>query len=171
LSRSTPSTATENDGISWITALESASTGALTEQLPLGLFDERNLLEIESPEYLGERLLACRNPQLATLRTHKRVELLAATKKALQELQQRVATGKGKRKVVGADAIGLAVGKVINKYKVAKHFERHIDEASFRFERKLAAIEAEAALDGVYIIRTSVDTGLCARCCCSSSRS
>jgi hypothetical protein len=148
----------QNDGIGWITALKSASIRALVEQgqLQLGLFDERNLLEIESPEYPGERLLACRNPQLATLRAHKRVELLAATEKALQKLQQRVATGKGKQKLVGADAIGLAVGKVIDKYKVAKHFELHIGQASLSFERKLAAIEAEAALDGVYIIRTSV---------------
>jgi transposase len=148
----------QNDGIGWITALKSASIRELVEQgqLQLGLFDERNLLEIESPEYPGERLLACRNPQLATLRAHKRVELLAATEKALQKLQQRVATGKGKHKLVGADAIGLAVGKVINKYKVAKHFELHIGEASLSFERKLAVIEAEAALDGVYIIRTSV---------------
>jgi transposase len=144
----------EMDGIGWITALKSASIRALVEQgqLQLGLFDERNLMEITSPEYPGERLVACRNPQLAKLRAHKREALLAATEKNLQAIQARVQAGK----LIGADAIGLRVGKLINQYKVAKHFELDIGEHSFSFARKHDAIAAEAALDGIYIIRTSV---------------
>ena len=144
----------ETDGIGWITALKSVSIRALVEQgqLQLGLFDERNLFEIEHPDYPGERLVACRNPQLAKLRAHKREALLAATEKNLQPIKTRVKAGK----LAGADAIGVRVGKVINQYKVAKHFELAIDEHAFTFERKHDAIAAEAALDGVYIIRTSV---------------
>jgi len=144
----------EMDGIGWITALKSASIRALVEQgqLQLGLFDEHNLMEITSPEYPGERLVACRNPQLAKLRAHKREALLAATENKLQPIKDRVDAGK----LSGADAIGLRVGKLINQYKVAKHFELDIGEHSFSFARKHAAIAAEAALDGIYIIRTSV---------------
>jgi hypothetical protein len=140
--------------IGWITALKSASIRALVEQgaLQLGLFDERNLLELASPDYPGERLVACRNPQLARLRALKREELLAATEKSLRLIEQRVARGK----LRGADAIGLRVGKVVNQYKVAKHFELAIGEHRFSFARKQQAIAAEAALDGLYIIRTSV---------------
>jgi len=145
----------EMAGIGWITALKNASIRTLVEQgqLQLGLFDERNLVELTSPEYPGERLVACRNPQLARLRTLKREELLAATEKNLQAIKERVDAGKLK----GADAIGLRVGKVVNQYKVAKHFELTIGEASFTFARRHEAIAAEAALDGIYIIRTSVD--------------
>jgi transposase len=144
----------QTDGIGWITALKSASIRGLVEQgqLQLGLFDERNLVELESPDYPGERLVACRNPQLAKLRTHKREELLAATEKNLAKIQTRVEAGR----LTGADAIGVAVGKVVNQYKVAKHFELDIGERSFTFARKQQAIAAEAALDGIYIIRTSV---------------
>jgi transposase len=145
----------EMAGIDWITALKNASIRALVEQgqLQLGLFDERNLVEISSPEYPGERLVACRNPQLARLRAAKREALLLATEKSLQAIRDRVDAGRlGK-----ADAIGLAAGKVVNRYKVAKHFELAIGEGSFSFERKRQAIAAEAALDGIYIIRTSVD--------------
>ncbi|MGH6639072.1 MAG: IS1634 family transposase [Polaromonas sp.] len=144
----------ECDGIGWITALKSVSIRALVEQgqLQLGLFDERNLLELSSPDYPGERLVACRNPELARLRTHKREELLAATEKNLQKIKDRVAAGK----LAGADAIGLAVGKVVNQYKVAKHFELAIGDATFSFARKREDIAGEAALDGLYIIRTSV---------------
>jgi hypothetical protein len=145
----------ETDGIGWITALKSASIRALVEQgqLQLGLFDERNLVELSCPEYPGERLVACRNPQLARLRALKREDLLAATEKSLRAIKARVEAGKLK----GADAIGLRIGKVINQYKVAKHFELAIDDSSFTFARKHDAIAAEAALDGIYIIRTSVD--------------
>ncbi len=155
-----------SDGIGWITALKSVSIRALVEQgqLQLGLFDERNLLELSSPDFPGERLVACRNPELAKLRAHKRQELLAATEKSLEKIKVRVDAGK----LAGADEIGLRVGKVINQYKVAKHFELAIGEASFTFARKHDSITAEAALDGVYIIRTSVsasqmDSAQCVR--------
>ena len=144
----------ENEGVAWITALKSVSIRALVEQghLQLDLFDERNLLELSSPDYPGERLVACRNPELAKLRTHKRAELLAATEANLEKIKARVDAGK----LAGRDEIGLRVGKVINQYKVAKHFELAIGENTFTFARKREAIAAEAALDGIYIIRTSV---------------
>ncbi len=144
----------EIEGIGWITALKSASIRSLVEQgqLQLGLFDERNLVELSAPEYPGERLVACRNPELARLRAHKRQELLAATEKNLQAIKDRVDAGR----LAGADEIGLRVGKVVNQYKVAKHFELAIGEQGFSFARKQDAIAAEAALDGIYIIRTSV---------------
>ena len=142
------------DGIGWITALKSASIRVLLEggQLQLGLFDERNLFELSSPQYPGERLVACRNPELAKLRAHKRSELLAATETNLAKIKARVDAGK----LAGADQIGLRVGKLINQYKVAKHFELSIGKARFTFARKRESIAAEAALDGLYIIRTSV---------------
>jgi transposase len=143
-----------SDGIAWITALKSVSIRALIEQgqLQLGLFDERNLVELSSPDYPGERLVACRNPELAKLRAHKREALLAATERNLAPIKARVDAGK----LAGADAIGLRVGKVIDQYKVAKHFAVEIGERSFTFARKADSIAAEAALDGLYIIRTSV---------------
>jgi len=144
----------ETEGIGWITALKSASIRALIEQghLQLGLFDERNLIELSSPDYPGERLVACRNPQLAKLRAHKREELLCATEHNLAKIKSRVDAGK----LAGQDEIGLRVGKVINQYKVAKHFELTIDEDTFTFARRQDNIAAEAALDGIYLIRTSV---------------
>ncbi|MCL4775070.1 MAG: IS1634 family transposase [Burkholderiaceae bacterium] len=144
----------EMEGVGWITALKTSSIRALLEsgQLQLGLFDERNLIEFASPDYPGERLVVCRNPQLAKLRAHKREDLLAATEKSLQAIQARVQAGR----LRGMDAIGLRVGRVVNQYKVAKHFELTIEERSFTFERKYEAIAEEAALDGIYIIRTSV---------------
>jgi transposase len=155
-----------SEGIAWITALKSVSIRALVEQgqLQLGLFDERNLLELSSPEYPGERLVACRNPELAKLRAHKREELLAATERKLDKIKARVDAGK----LAQREEIGLRVGKVVNRYKVAKHFELSIGDTTFSFQRKLGCISAEAALDGVYIIRTSVaaaqmDTADCVR--------
>lgn len=144
----------EGDGIGWITALKSASIRALVEQgqLQLGLFDERNLVELSSADYPGERLVACRNDALAKLRAHKREELLAATEANLTKIEQRVRAGK----LQGADAIGLAVGRIINQYKVAKHFELTITEATLSWARRRDEIAAEAALDGLYIIRTSL---------------
>jgi transposase len=144
----------ESDGIAWITALKSVSIRALIEQgqLQLDLFDERNLLELSSPDYPGERLVACRNPELAKLRTHKREELLAATEVNLEKIKARVDAAK----LAGRDGIGVRVGKIINQYKVAKHFELAIGDTTFAFSRKHASIAAEAALDGLYIIRTSV---------------
>ena len=143
-----------SDGIAWITALKSVSIRALVEQgqLQLDLFDQRNLLELSSPDYPGERLVACRNPELAKLRTHKREELLTATEHNLEKIKVRVDAGK----LVGRDEIGLRVGKVINQYKMAKHFELVIGDNTFIFSRKSDNIAAEAALDGIYIIRTSV---------------
>jgi transposase len=142
-------------GMGWITALKSVSIRALVEagHLQMDLFDERNLLEIRSPEYPGERLVACRNPQLARLRAEKREDLLVATEKKLRAIQAGVAAGRRK----GTDAIGVAVGKVINHYKVGKHFELDIGDRNFTFSRKQQVIESEAALDGIYIIRTSVE--------------
>jgi transposase len=144
----------ESDGIGWITALKSVSIRALVEQgqLQMGLFDERNLLEIASPDYPGERLMACRNEALAKLRAHKREDLLASTERSLLEIKARVEAGKLK----GKDKIGVRVGKVVNKYKVAKHFELHIDDAALSWTRKGDAIASEAALDGLYIVRTSL---------------
>ncbi len=144
----------EADGIGWITALRSVSIRALVEQgqLQLGLFDERNLLEFSSPDYPGERLVACRNPELAKRRAHKREALLAATEMSLNKIKARVDAAK----LAGADKIGLRVGKLVNQYKVAKHFALAIGDASFTFQRTHDRIAAEAALDGIYIIRTSV---------------
>ena len=144
----------DTDGIGWITALKSASIRLLVEQgqLQLGLFDERNLLELSSPDYPGERLVACRNPELAKLRAHKREELLCATEQNLEKIKVRVTAGK----LTGQDKIGVRVGQVINQYKVAKHFALTIAEAAFTFQRKADSVAAEAALDGLYIIRTSV---------------
>ena len=144
----------DTDGVTWITALKSVSIRSLVEQgdLQMGLFDERNLLELSAPEYPGERLVACRNPQLARLRAHKREELLTATEKSLAKIKARVDAGKLK----GQDKIGVRVGKLVNQYKVAKHFELSIGYAAFTFQRKQASIDSEAALDGVYVIRTSV---------------
>ena len=148
----------EDADVAWITALRSASIRTLVEQkhLQLGLFDERNLLEISSPDFPGERLVACRNPELAKLRGHTRDDLLLAIEKNLQRIKMRVDAGK----LVGKDKIGVAVGKVVNQYKVAKHFEMVITDSSFTFTRMADNIAAEAALDGLYIIRTSVK---CAR--------
>ncbi len=144
----------ETDGIAWITALKSVSIRALVEQgqLQLDLFDERNLVELSSPDYPAERLVACRNPELAKLRTHKREELLVATERNLDKIKARVDAGK----LAGQDQIGVRVGKVVNQYKMAKHFELAIGDNSFTFARKLDGIAAEAALDGIYIIRTCV---------------
>lgn len=144
----------DTDGVGWITALKSVSIRAMVEskQLQFDLFDERNLLELSSPDFPGERLVACRNTQLAKLRTHKREELLAATEVNLEKIKATVQAGK----LSGMDKIGVRVGKIINQYKVAKHFELTIEDAAFTFQRKRESIDAEAALDGLYIIRTSL---------------
>ena len=142
------------DGIGWITALKSASIRVLIEQghLQLGLFDERNLVELSSPDYPGERLVACRNPELTKLRAHQRQALLAATERNLDNINARVDAAK----LAGKAAIGVRVGKVVNQYKVAKHFDLAIGDKTFIFVRKSDSIAAEAALDGIYIIRTSL---------------
>ncbi len=142
------------DGMDWITALKSASIKALVEDghLQFDLFDERNLLEFSAPDYPGERLVACRNPQLAKLRAHMREALLSSTEHFLEQIKVRVTAGR----LAGQDAIGLSVGRVVNQYKVAKHFALTIGDDAFTFARKPTRIAAEAALDGLHIIRTSV---------------
>ena len=141
-------------GIDWITALKSVNIRALIADTTLqpDLFDERNLLELTHPDYPGERLVACRNPELMRLRGHKREALLQATEESLQKIEIRVAAGR----LTGRDNIGVQVGRVVDRYKMAKHFERDIQDTTFSFTRKTADIAAEAALDGIYIIRTSV---------------
>ncbi len=153
-------------GVAWITALRSSAIRTLVQQghVQMGLFDERNLLEISSPDFPGERLVACRNPELAKMRVHTREDLLTATEENLHKIKVRVEAGK----LVGQDKIGVAVGKVVNQYKVAKHFELQIADDGFTFTRKTDSIAAEAALDGLYIIRTSVkaqrmDAATCVR--------
>ena len=143
-----------DSGVAWISALRSSSIRVLVTQqhLRLDLFDERNLLEIRSKEFPGEQLVACRNPALAKLRAHTRNDLLAATESSLEKIKLRVEAGK----LSGQDKIGVAVGKVVNQYKVAKHFELTIADEAFSFARRAEPIAAEAALDGLYIIRTSV---------------
>jgi len=142
------------DGLAWITALKSSQIRALVQggSLQLGLFDERNLFEFSHLDFPGERLMACRNLDLGKLRAHKREALLAATEKELQKVRARVDNGA----LAGRDTIGVRVGKVVNKYKVGKHFALRIEEARFEFQRLAPQIAAEAALDGLYVIRTSV---------------
>ena len=142
-------------GIDWITALKSVSIRSLVEHghLQLGLFDQRNLAEITSPEYPGERLVACRNDALAKLRAHKRESLLQATEALLAVIKASVDAGR----LTGQDKIGVQVGKIINRHKVAKHFELSIGEATLAWARRQDAIDGEAALDGLYVIRTSLD--------------
>lgn len=142
------------DGVAWITALKSVQIRTLLEHgaLQLNLFDERNLFEFSDPSYPGERLVACRNPELAKLRAHTRTSLLEATERELDRVVRSVAAGR----LRGRAAIGVRVGRVVNKYKVAKHFQLTIDDRAFAYARRPSRIAVEAALDGVYLIRTSV---------------
>ena len=141
-------------GLGWISSLRAPAVRKLAQggALQLGLFDERGLAEITDPAYPDERLVVCRNPLLAEERARKRVELLAATEAVLAPIVARVEAGR----LRGADRIGLAVGKVIDRYKVAKHFRLDIGEDHLVVTRDEAAIMEEAALDGVYVLRTSV---------------
>ena len=143
-------------GLGWITSLRAPAVRALADGavLQLSLFDEVNLAEItDHPDYPGERLVACRNPALATQRTRKRDELLTATEALLEPIAVSVTAGR----LAGADKIGIRVGKVINRHKMAKHFTVTIGDTTFAYTRNTTAIAAEAALDGIYIVRTSVD--------------
>jgi len=144
------------DGLDWITALRADNIKKLTSQgmIEPSLFDERDLAEISSPDYRGERLIVCRNPLLADERARKRQELLAATEKELDKIV--AATSRAKRTLRGSGKIGLRVGKVLNRYKVAKHFVLEIEDARFSYHRNETKIADEAALDGIYVIRTSV---------------
>jgi hypothetical protein len=145
-----------SEGVEWITALKAPQIRKLVSSgaLQLSLFDERDLAEIIAPEYPAERLVVCRNPLVAAERARKREELLAATERGLREIQDRVERGT----LSGADQIGLAVGPAVKRYRMKKHFELAIDNASFAFARKVDQIAAEAALDGIYVLRTSADT-------------
>jgi hypothetical protein len=140
----------------WITALRAPAIAKLAADdgpLQMSLFDTQDLAEISHPDYPGERLIACRNPALAAERARKRQDLLAATEKQLAAVKKRVTAGT----LCGAETIGIAIGEHIGKYKMAKHFTWTITDTSFGFERNQASIDDEAALDGIYVLRTSVD--------------
>jgi len=143
-------------GLDWITALRAPAIRALLDSgaLQLSLFDQRDMASITAPDFPGERLVVCRNPDLAAERTRKREDLLAATERELARIQAAVA--RRRDPLHGTAAIGLAVGAVVNQYKVAKHFDLNIADTAFSFARKTAEIAAEAAVDGVYVIRTSL---------------
>lgn len=145
------------DGLDWISALRAEAIRKLATDgsIQPTLFDDRNLAEISSPDFPGERLVVCRNPALAAERTRKRLELLDATEKALEGVA--AATRREKRRLRGKDKIALRVGPVLNKYKMGKHFILEIEEESFRCQRNEEKIAAEAALDGIYVVRTSVE--------------
>jgi transposase len=144
------------DQLQWITALRSPQVMALakSETLQLSLFDTRDMVEFEDPEYPGERLIACRNPLLAEERSRKRKELLQAAEAGLKQIVAR--TRREKRPLRGKDKIALAVGKALGRYKMGKHFQWQISEDGFTFERNQDSIDREAALDGIYVIRTNV---------------
>src|SRR5712691_9309260 len=143
-------------GLDWITALRAPAIRALAEggALQMSLFDERDMAAITSPDFPGERLVVCRNPDLARERTRKRQDLLAATEDDLTAIA--AAVGRARKPLHGKAEIALKVGAIINRYKMAKHFELDIGETSFAFHRNADAIAAEAALDGIYVVRTSL---------------
>ena len=143
-------------GLDWITALRAPAIRALVEagELQLSLFDRRDIAAITSPDYPGERLIVCRNGELAAERRRKRLDLLAATERDLAVIAAAVA--RARQPLRGKDQIGLKVGAVVNRYKMAKHFELDIGEATFAFRRKTDVIAAEAALDGFYVVRTNL---------------
>ena len=147
----------EPAGLDWITALRAPQIRALIDAGPLqlDLFDDQtDLAEITASDYPGERLVVCRNPVLAKERARKRSELLAATERALSRIA--MATRRKRRPLRGKAEIGLEVGKVIDKHKMAKHFEITIAEDSFTYQRRKQAIAAEARLDGLYVIRSNL---------------
>ena len=145
----------KHPGMGWITALKSGAIRELVEKgtLQLFLLDEKNLAEITSPDYPGERLVVCHNPLLEEERARKRQALLAATEKSLTKIAQDVA--RRKKKLLTAAEIGLKVGKVLGRYKVGKHFDCQIGEGSFTWRRRQDSIDQEAQLDGIYVLRTS----------------
>jgi transposase len=142
------------DGVSWITALRAPQIQKMREAgtIQLELFDERDLAEVRDPAYPGERLIVCRNPLLAAERKQKRESLLESTEKELGKVVASIQAGR----LEGRTKIGLRVGKVIGRFKVGKLFRLEIGEKIFRFRRNEERIEREAALDGFYVIRTSV---------------
>jgi hypothetical protein len=144
-------------GLDWITALRAPAIQQLAAEggpLQLSLFDERDVAEIESPDFPGERLVVCKNPALAEERKRKRDELLDATEQDLKDIQARIV--RKRQPLRGADKIGLAVGALLGRRKVAKHFRITITDDQLSFTRDHAAIATEAALDGFYVLRTSV---------------
>jgi Transposase DDE domain len=142
------------DGVDWITALKSGAIAGLVDAgaLQFDLFDDRNLISLTHADYPGERLVACRNPALATRRQEKRQALLTATTAELDKVKAMVLSGA----LAGAAKIGVRVGKVIAKFKVAKHFDLDIKDGAFNFTVNTERVAEEAALDGLYVIRTSV---------------
>jgi hypothetical protein len=145
----------ELGGMGWVTALRAPAIAALAADdgpLQMSLFDQANLAEITHPHYPGERLVACRNPALATERARKRLALLESTDVELAKITAAVAAGR----LAGAGRIGIRVGKVVGRYKMAKHYQLDITEDTFAYTRDQDAINAEAALDGIYVIRTTV---------------
>jgi transposase len=144
------------DGLDWISALRADSIKLLASQgvIQPSLFDQRDLAEVVSPDFPGERLIVCRNPLLAEERARKRRELLAATEQALAAIA--AATRRVQNPLRGAAQIGLRVGKVLNRHKVAKHFELTMGDDDFSYRRDEARIDEESALDGIYVIRTSL---------------
>jgi transposase len=150
-------------GLDWITALRAPAIQQLAAEggpLQLSLFDERDMAEISSPDYPGERLVVCKNPLLAAERARKRKALLEATEKALARIQARVQ--RASKPLRGAANIGQAVGAVLGQRNVAKHFAISITDEALSFGRNQAAIDAEAMLDGIYVVRTSLSAGQCA---------
>ena len=145
------------EGLRWITSLRAPAIRKLIADKTVhpSLFDQRDLAEVTSDDFPGERLIVCRNPRLAAERRRKRLELLAATEKLLEPIAH--ATRRPKRPLRGKDAIGIRVGKVIDRYKAAKHFDPQITEDSFSFERIQEQITAEEQLDGIYVIRSNVE--------------
>ena len=143
-------------GLDWISALRGPAVRSLVESgaVQLSLFDETDLVEIRSDAYPGERLMVCRNPLLAQERARKREALLRATEALLDPIV--AATRRDKRRLQGKDRIGLRAGKVVGKYKMAKHFDLDIEDDAFGYRRKPESIAAEAALDGLYVVRTSL---------------
>jgi len=143
-------------GLDWITALRAPAIKALRDAgaLQMSLFDERDMASITAPDFPGERLIVCRNRALAAERARKREDLLAATERALARIAAAVA--RQRQPLRGAAAIGLEVGAVLDKYKMAKHFTLDIADNRFGFARKTEEIAAEAALDGIYVVRTSL---------------
>jgi hypothetical protein len=144
----------EKNGVAWVTALKSGRIRSLIQSgaLQLGLFDDRNLFSVQDAKFANERFIACKNHDLARLRAHKRQSRLEATRKELEVVQRMV----GRGKLVGKAAIGVRVGKVINKHKVAKHFLLDIGDSNFSYRIREDRVAEEAALDGLYVIRTSL---------------
>jgi hypothetical protein len=145
------------DGLEWISALRSPAVKALVESgdLQLSLFDDRDLAEITSADFPGERLIVCRNPLLAADRARTRQELLAVTEAKLEAI--RVAVERDRSPLSGSDAIGVRLGRVLERSKMGKHFICQITDTGFTYERNEPSIKREAALDGFYVVRTTVE--------------